>query len=288
MNGAILGDIWGSVFETIPKFPRRLFMTPTDDTFLTCACYEFMNSLSLDESTSPQLHFDSIYEKAALSLKKWGKLFPEPGAFSTGFLNWSQADGIEYKVASTNGCLMRQSPIALYSSIQNLGLENCIELSRIFCFPTHKAEESFLASKQHITILYLLLNEKLTKEDLLAHYPNLIFPLDHWQNLSLTVKNNFIWKASDSLGIALSSIYYSSSWEEMMRFLISISGDVDTYAAIAGPLAQIIYGVPKDIDKLNNVLFSLNDVRFTKIKSIYIVMNHDFKLFKNKYQTLII
>lgn len=286
MNGAILGDIWGSIFETIPKFPRRLFMSPTDDTFLTCACYEFMNELTEDEKNSPTLHFDSIYKKAVSSLKKWGKLFPEPGAYSTGFLNWAHTDGIEYKVASTNGCLMRQSPIALYSSIQNLGLENCIELSRIFCFPTHKSEESFLSSQQHITILYLFLHKQLNKEDLINHYPQLIFPLEHWQNLASTVKNNFIWKSSDSLGIALSSIYYSASWEEMMRFLISISGDVDTYAAIAGPIAQILYGPPSDIHKLNSVLFSATDVRFTHIKSIYNVMNHDFNLFRSTVNSI--
>lgn len=280
MNGAILGDIWGSIFETIPKFPRRLFMSPTDDTFLTCACYEFMQSLTENEKNSPQNHFDEIYIKATFFLKKWGQLFPEPGTYSSSFLNWAKTDGTAYKVASTNGCIMRQSPIALYSHIYSLSLEQCVELSRIFCFPTHKSDEAFEVSKKHITILYLMLQKTMNKEDFINNYPNLIQPLTYWQNLASTVKNNFIWKANDSLGISLSGIYYSSSWEEMMRFFISISGDVDTYAAIAGPIAQITYGKPKDIDILTNALLSIHDPRFQSIKDIYIIMDKDYLTLK--------
>lgn len=277
MQGAIIADIWGSIFETIPKFPRRLFMSPTDDTFLTCACYEFMQSLSEDEKQNPKNYFESIYLKASTSLKKWGRLFPEPGAYSTGFLNWSKTDDHSYKVASTNGCLMRQSPIAMYAHINNLTLDNCIELSRIFCYPTHKSDESFRASAQHISIIYLILQSQLNKSDLKEKFSDLIHPLSYWQELSTTVKNNFIWKASDSLGIALSGVYATDNWEDMMRFFISISGDVDTYAAIAGPIAQLYFAPPTGLDIIENVLFSSHDPRFKIIQNIYMALANDFK-----------
>lgn len=271
MHGAILGDTWGSVFETIPKYPRRLFMTPTDDTFLTCACYEFLNSLSIEEYSHPFHHFDSIYEKASSSLKKWGQKFPEPGAYSPSFLNWSKEEGSKYKVASTNGCLMRQSPIALFCIRKKLSLDICVELSRIFCYPTHKSEISFSASKNHIEILYksLSLSKTFNKEELLSQYSDLIHPLSHWQELSSNTKNQFIWGAQESLGIAVSSIYYSQNWEDMMRFLISISGDVDTYAAISGPLAQIFYPPPKQLLTLEHVIFDNEEPRFQDIWEIY-------------------
>ena len=98
-------------------------------------------------------------------LKKWGQLFPEPGAYSSSFLNWAKTDGTAYKVATTNGCIMRQSPIALYSHIYSLSLEQCVELSHIFCFPTHKSDEAFEVSKKHITILYLMLQKTMNKEE---------------------------------------------------------------------------------------------------------------------------
>lgn len=282
MHGAILGDIWGSIFETIPKQPRRLLMCPTDDTFLTCACYEFMQSLSEQEIQNPKFNFQPIYDKAVFFLKKWGAMFPEHGAFSSGFLNWVNTPGTEYKVASTNGCLMRQSPIALLSVHHKISLENCIELSRIFCYPTHKSPESFNACELHITLLYKLLKKEIDKQHLSSIGAEL-HTLSYWIDFSNRTKNNFIWKANDSLNIAISATDTCANWENMMRFFISISGDVDTYAAIAGPIAQILYGNPSHTEY---ILFSLIDkanheARYQNILNIYKELENIYLEIKN-------
>lgn len=248
MHGAIIGDIWGSIFESIPGVPPRLTMEPTDDSLLTCACLDFMQQLSDDELHAPALHEATIYPKAVNALKRTGRAFHSGGVFSPGFQAWAQQRGLVARTAKTNGCLMRHSPIALQGKELGLPLTACLELAKIFCHTTHDHPDAYAAVELHMRLLNQALRRTLTRADLAG--TGLVQDLASWQALARSTKGRFIWDAQQSLGIALSGLVASDNWEEMMRFFIAVSGDVDTYAAIAGPIAQCVYPEPRSLSLL--------------------------------------
>lgn len=200
---------------------------------------DFMQRLSDEEMHFPSDNENEVYSKGVLALKRWGRMFPVGGVFSPGFLDWAQSHGFAARKADTNGCLMRQSPIALIGLRTGLSLEACLGLARIFCYSTHMSRDAFLAADLHLTLIYQALSGKLTKADLVA--TGQVQSLAAWHAIVQDTKGRFIWDARQSLGIAISALAASDSWEEMMQFFIAVSGDVDTYAAIAGPIAQCIY-----------------------------------------------
>ena len=51
----------------------------------------------------------------------------------------------------------------------------------------------------------------------------------------------------DSLPKALASFFEGNSYEDVVRNAVSLGGDTDTLAAIAGAMGDAMYGVPKDI-----------------------------------------
>ena len=48
---------------------------------------------------------------------------------------------------------------------------------------------------------------------------------------------------------ALVSFFEGESYEDVVRNAISLGGDTDTLAAIAGAMADAMYGVPEEITK---------------------------------------
>ena len=62
---------------------------------------------------------------------------------------------------------------------------------------------------------------------------------------------DFDLTAQTSLLVAISSILETESFYDVFYQVISVGGDSDTYAAIAGPIAEIIYGL--EYDSLLNI-----------------------------------
>jgi len=53
----------------------------------------------------------------------------------------------------------------------------------------------------------------------------------------------------DTLPQALQCFYEGTDYEDVIRNCISIGGDSDTLAAIAGGIAEAFYGVPEELKK---------------------------------------
>lgn len=265
MFGAIVGDTLGSIYEEVPNHPRRLSISPTDDSVLTAACYEWCQELTL-EKISPEalaLHSVELTERAAFYLKKWfwlysphlkdplpeGQLAPtfESGdilGFSKSFTRWAQEKEYTQAHKKTNGALMRQSPIAAWCVKNGVPLSTCIELSRLFASPTHDDPTVYDAARKHIEVLYRCLETPQTTQefhDLLLPYvkPE---PLALWRERSMEF---FIWNAEKSWEIVGAALLGATSFEEAFDNCVLVGGDVDTYAAIMGPIAEAVWGIPE-------------------------------------------
>lgn len=229
MRGAIIGDIFGSIYEEIPNnVNKRQDLTVTDDSILTFACYDWINSVDISDSV------DNLRSQAKSYLVRWYNDYMVFG-FSPRFSAWAKKnEDLDYGEAQTNGCLMRQSPIVAYGYNRRLSLERCIYLAKVFASVTHNSQLAMKSVERHTQLLYSALSEGKLDID------RPVLNIEQWRQIT---RDNFIWDAVTSLDIALSCLYYANSFEQTIDNCIAVGGDTDTYAAIAGPIAEALWSI---------------------------------------------
>ena len=239
MLGAIIGDIVGSPYEfhNIKRKEFELFCDKccfTDDTILTCATAEWLLSGKNPEEL----------------LKKWGNLYQERsyedgkvGAFGPGFTNWLKTG--EAYGAKTNGCIMRLSPIPLMIDDLKLALDKAVELTKL----THNHPESLLATRVYIETMYMA--KKGISSPIIKNYITNKYGYD----LSVSVDeirpnyNKFYTSCKNSVPQAIICALDANSYEDAIRNAVSLGGDSDTLACMAGGIAEARFGVPETIKK---------------------------------------
>lgn len=253
MKGAIIGDILGSMYEEIPQgLNKRTNPSITDDSVLTFAAHEWMSRV--DKSLSE----DVLREAACEALRTWFYKY-EVFGFSPRFSAWVRSNRLgDYGSAETNGCLMRQSPIVAVSVKRGYRVEECLRLIQIFASTTHNSVPAYEAAQKHARLLYSALKGEPLVVDKPALSPR------QWREVT---RDTFIWDAKTSLDIALSCVYYANSFEQTIDNCIAVGADTDTYAAIAGPLAQAKWGIMNEtILKITPYLIT------TELRDIFLSM----------------
>lgn len=237
MLGSIIGDIIGSRFEfhNIKTKDFSLFDESccfTDDTILTCAVAEHLISKQPIKET----------------LRKWGLKYQnrtyENGkiaAFGKGFSQWVNT-GISVN-SSSNGCVMRISP--LFHTKQDLKslLKKADEITKI----THNHPESLNAVHAYLETGFMIQNLipiKQIKETISNKYQyNLHQSLDEIR----PNYNRFYVQCKNSVPQAIVCALNADSYEDTIRNAVSLGGDSDTLACMAGGLAELRFNIPKNI-----------------------------------------
>ncbi len=237
MLGAIIGDIIGSPYEfhNIKTKEFELFSDTsrfTDDTILTCATAEWLLT----------------NERPEKILRKWGERYKnrtyengKVGAFGAGFMKWLE-NGQAYG-AKTNGCVMRLSPIPLMIGDVKKALRKAVILTSI----THNHPESITAARAYIETMYLA--KKNVKVPIIKNYISRKFGYD----LSASVDeirpnyNKFYSSCKNSVPQALICALEAESYEDAIRNAVSLGGDSDTLACMAGGIAEVRFGVPEHL-----------------------------------------
>lgn len=257
MISAIIGDIIGSIHENIPNHPKRTEHTITDDSALTIACQTWLMDIELNllQNISPNLT-ENLKISAIKHLKEKYQQFKGYG-FSSKFTKWAESSTYYQLEGHTNGCLMRQSPIAYYCYINKLNYATLNYLTYIFCSITHNHPLSHTYSQLHSHLIFQILHNTINK----SNYLEKLKEFDHIQKIEFWKEKNqtkFLWKADESFQIALSCCYFATNFEEVMNNCIDIGGDVDTYCAISGPIAESLFGIPKYFfNKYEQYMFSV-------------------------------
>ena len=239
MLGSIIGDIVGSPYEfhNIKSKDFKLFTENscfTDDTILTCATAEWL----LSNKTPEEI------------LKKWGNLYKnrtyengKVGAFGQGFTNWLNTG--EAYGAKTNGCIMRLSPIVLMVDDLKQALDKAIKLTSI----THNHPESVLATRVYIETMYMV--KKGVSSPMIKNYITNKYGYDLSKSVDeirLTY-NKFYTSCNNSVPQAIVCALDANSYEDAIRNAVSLGGDSDTLACMAGGIAEMRFGVPENIKK---------------------------------------
>lgn len=240
--GAICGDIIGSVYENNPiktkdfnLFSKRSIFT--DDTVMTLAV---ANWLVEDKSSK-----DVLIE----NLKFFGNLYINAG-YGGSFYHWLQSDNPKPYGSWANGSAMRVSPCAWVGN----SLDEVQDLAKISAIVTHDHPEGIKGALATADAIYLARTGS-SKEEIKNHVET-----NYKYDLSRSVDEirpvySFDVSCAGSVPESIICFLEASDFEDAIRNAISLGGDADTQAAIAGSIAGAYYEIPKNIaDQALNIL----------------------------------
>lgn len=232
MIGAIIGDIVGSRFEfnNIRTKNFELFTKDcsfTDDTICTVAIA------------------DAIYRKIDYkdALLEWCRKYPNPkGTYGLSFERWWRNDNPQPYNSCGNGSAMRVSQIGFYYNSLKKVLEEAEKSAKV----THNHKEG-IKGAQAVAASIFLLRTGYTKDDVKIWLESVFgYGLSHTVSY-LREHNKFDETCQITVPQAITCFLESSGFEDAIRNAVSIGGDSDTIACIAGGLAEAFYGVPDNI-----------------------------------------
>lgn len=236
MIGAILGDIIGSTRElkNVKSEDFELFPTGshfTDDSVMSVAVAEKM--LRNSEVSSRKAY--------ALWFKQYYKRFPNAG-YGQMFSAWAENDTFSVQKSYGNGAAMRVTAIG-YAFQELKPMLREVEAS---CYYTHNNKEALTGAQAVATAVFLARKQE-DKESIRKYieekYKYRFKKLDD-------IRASYVFDSRTSYSIppALEAFFESNSYESAIRKAISIGGDSDTIACIAGGIAEAYYKeIPKEI-----------------------------------------
>ena len=236
MLGAIYGDIAGSVYEfcNLKSKDAPLFIDGcrfTDDTVMTVAVAD-----ALLQTENAAEHIEDFKKNLIASMHKHGRAHMRAG-YGGRFFDWLLYQCTEPYNSFGNGSAMRVSPVAWYAKTP----EEAILLAEASASVTHDHPEGIKGAVAAALTIYLARNGAY-KEDIKAYIGKYYYPLDFTLD-EIRPHYRFNETCQGSVPQALEAFFESESFEDAIRNAISIGGDSDTIAAIAGAAAEAYYGI---------------------------------------------
>ena len=249
--GSIAGDIIGSVYEFCPvKFTGfQLFSERsrfTDDTVMTVALYDWLlNKGDLSDT-----------------MQRYGRRYRHRG-YGGNFGKWIWAENPQPYGSYGNGSAMRVSPVGWAFET----LEETLDVARQSAAVTHNHPEGIKGAQAVAAAVYLARTGKSKQE--IREYIETAFGY----NLNRTCDEirpgyRFDVTCQGSVPESIIAFLESTDYETAVRLAISLGGDADTMAAIAGGIAAAYYkNVPDNI--VAEVLKRLPDEFVNVVQQFY-------------------
>lgn len=229
--GAIAGDVCGSSYEA--KFGRtklyeavRLVRTGngfTDDTVCTIGV---ANAILKYKNPTPEQFGECIQEMC--------KKHPNRG-YGGMFRKWID-NPVPYG-SYGNGSAMRVSPVGFYAH----NVEKCLELAKNSALCSHNDPEG-VKGAQAIALAIYVMKQKLRTRSSVRDILNKYYPEYASKTLDeIRPGYHFDSTCQGSVPIALLAFLESENYEDCLKLAISMGGDSDTIAAMAGSIAYAYY-----------------------------------------------
>ena len=247
-----IGDISGMPYEfhhRTKNYDAVNLLHPkndyTDDTVCTFACAEaLMNGLDMAEN---------LWRRCREDLYR---------GYGGGFMRW--LTGREVKPAYNsygNGSAMRVSSAGFMARSES----ECIDLATQTALPTHNHPEGIKGAVAAALVIYHCMqgqDKDYVKENVLKKY----YPSWASRNLAdIRPDYKFSETCQLTVPVAIISFLESNDYADCLKLAISLGGDADTLAAIAGPMAHAYYKeMPEALvlnakSKLPDWMLALND-----------------------------
>jgi ADP-ribosylglycohydrolase len=239
MLGAIIGDIVGSIYEfdnikkkDFPFFQER--MEYTDDSILTIATADWL----LKGGSSGDFYL------------KYATDYPYPmGSYGTMFVQWvhrSRRGTMQPYNSCGNGSAMRVGPVGWAFATE----QETMNAAKASAECTHNHPEGIKGAQATALAIFMARNgasigDIKTAIEMEFGY-NIGFTLDE-------LRPEYSWNypgaalCQGTVPQAIRCVYEATSYEDAIRNAISLGGDSDTLACIAGAIAEPVFGIPKKI-----------------------------------------
>ncbi len=238
MFGAIIGDIAGSVYEfssiKTKEFPlfgdrRGHRCRFTDDSAMTLAVAGAL--LEAAEGGG------ELSAAAVRWMQRVGRKYPDAGYGGT-FIRWLHAGEPKPYHSYGNGAAMRVSPAAWAAE----SLEEALRFSDAVTAVTHDHPEGLKGARAAAACVYLArtgASRETIRDYVREHY----YPLEETL-AEIRPGYGFDVTCQGSVPQAIQAFLEAESFEDAVRNAVSLGGDSDTQAAIAGSIAGPYFGIP--------------------------------------------
>ena len=266
MIGAIIGDIVGSQYEwqnnkrkDVPFFTGMCHYT--DDSLMTLAIAE---AFTLRRGRWREADFQKFV------VEKMVKMGREHQASSWGkhFYEWFMYNPVPYN-SYGNGAAMRISPVGWIAESE----DDVRYFSRLVTEVSHNHPEGIKGAESVAMAIYLArcgasIDE--IRDRMIEYYPEIFtLKVDKIREYCNVDDGTFI-TCQRSVPEAIVCFLESVSFEDAVRNAISLGGDADTQAAIAGSIAEAYWGVPIELEdkaltyllpKLETIYYAFNTIK---------------------------
>lgn len=240
MYGAIIGDLIGSRFEFDNQLSKEFDLITkecqfTDDSVMTCAIAQAVLDRSPDGA--------DFSEKAIAAMQRIGRKYPYCG-YGNRFLGWVFTDDPKPYNSCGNGSAMRISAVGFAAE----SMDELCAMSDAVTKVTHNHPEG-MKGAQATAAAILLARQGKTKDEIKDFITG-----RYGYDLSKSVdelreecRGHGEEICQVSVPQALICFLEGTDYEDVIRNCISIGGDSDTIAAIAGGIAEAYFGVPEHL-----------------------------------------
>ncbi len=233
MLGAVIGDIVGSPYEgkgrKIKTKDFRLFgpySRFTDDTVCAAAVADIL-----------------MHDRPpAQTMQRWCRQYPGRG-YGGNFGKWIYSSDPAPYDSWGNGSAMRVSPAAF---LNKDSLSNALAASDKVTRITHNHPEGIKGARATTHAIWLAFNDvepqEIRSEIVSTYGYDLSKSVDE-------IRPDYFFNEScqETVPQAITCALESTSFEDAVRNAVSLGGDSDTLAAIAGPIAEALHGIPREI-----------------------------------------
>lgn len=243
MFGAFYGDVIGSEYENACTkdydFPFKRESHFTDDSVMTAAvCRAILNN---GENIGRFGIRKRAFEYAA-QYKQYYSRYPHAG-YGSMFVRWAKEKSLRRQHSYANGGAMRAVPIGYaYDDIEQVMLQ-----AKASCYYTHAHREGIRGAQAVACAVFLARHGE--SKELIRKFIAEKFRY----NLNYTVeqiRSEYSFDSSCEYSVPPSIVCFldSNDYESAVRNAVSLGGDADTMACIAGGIAEAYYkNIPEEI-----------------------------------------
>lgn len=224
MIGAVAGDIIGSIYEHNP--------IKTEDFPLFQPHSRFTDDTVMSLAAARAIMQDSNY---GLEMKILGQLFPDAG-YGGNFRKWLNEKEIIPYNSWGNGSAMRVSPVGFAFNTS----EEVLQEARVSAEVSHDHPEG-IKGAQAVALAILMARQGASKGEIRSNLTASFF-----YDLDRTIEEikhayHFDVSCMGSVPEAIIAFLDSTDYESAIRKAVSLGGDSDTQACIAGAIAEAYY-----------------------------------------------
>lgn len=240
MLGAIAGDIIGSLYEFVELKKYDFGLLPqgsrfTDDSVMTIAvAYWLAHYDEYDE-------LGHTKERLIECMQEIGRKYPDAG-YGCSFYHWLWSENPQPYNSWGNGAAMRVSPVGLFAET----LDEALTLAKMSAEVSHN-HPAGIAGAQSVAAAVWMAKIGYSKDDI-RDYIMCRFNYDLTRTVD-EIRPTYQWDVSCQGSVPESIICFleGKDFIDVVRKAVSLGGDADTMACIAGSIAACIYPIPNRI-----------------------------------------